>query len=86
MAISRTIDLEGCQHEISYDPPVLKEPVLFSESLRYNLDLFNQYDNMKLWEVLRQVELNDVTLDHDIFSGSHNFGQRQLICLAILIL
>ncbi|KAG5307298.1 L259 protein, partial [Acromyrmex insinuator] len=56
------------------------EPVLFSESLRYNLDSFNQYD-LKLWEMLRQVELSDVTLDHDIFSGSHNFniGQRQLI-------
>ena len=31
---------------------------------------------------------SDVTLDHDIFSGSHNFniGQRQLICLAKTIL
>ncbi|KAG5338856.1 ABCC8 protein, partial [Acromyrmex heyeri] len=33
-----------------------QESVLFSESLRYNLDPFNQY--LKLWEVLRQVELN----------------------------
>ncbi|KAG5324083.1 L259 protein, partial [Pseudoatta argentina] len=53
---------------------ILQEPVLFSESLRYNLNLFNQYDDLKLWEVLRQVELNDVTLDHDIFSGGHNFS------------
>ncbi|KAG5333547.1 L259 protein, partial [Acromyrmex charruanus] len=63
-----------------------QEPVLFSKSLRYNLDpTFNQYDDLKLWEVL-QVELNDVTLD--IFSGSHNFnvGQRQLIYLARAIL
>ncbi|KYN41540.1 hypothetical protein ALC56_04047 [Trachymyrmex septentrionalis] len=65
---------EGLEGEV-------KKPVLFSESLRYNLDPFNQYDDLKLWEVLRQVELNDVTLDHDIFSGGYNFsvGQRQII-------
>ncbi|KAG5322150.1 L259 protein, partial [Acromyrmex heyeri] len=65
----------------------ISEPVFFSESLRYNLDPFNQYDDLKLWEV-RQIELSDVTLDHDIFSGGHNFsvGQKQFICLARAIL
>ena len=64
-----------------------QEPVPFSESLCYNLDPFNQYDDLKLWKVLRQVELNDVTLDHDIFFGGHKFSvERQLICLARAIL
>ncbi|KAG5344638.1 L259 protein, partial [Acromyrmex charruanus] len=75
-------------NELSKILIIIQEPVLFSESLRYNLDPFNQYDDLKLWEVLQQVELSDVTLDHDIFSGGHNFsvGQKQFICLARAIL
>ncbi|XP_011877748.1 PREDICTED: probable multidrug resistance-associated protein lethal(2)03659 isoform X2 [Vollenhovia emeryi] len=80
-----TVSLSELRSKISIIP---QQPVLFSESLRYNLDPFSQYDDMKLWEVLRQVELNHVALDHDILYGGRNFsdGQRQLICLARTIL
>ncbi|KYQ60110.1 hypothetical protein ALC60_00844, partial [Trachymyrmex zeteki] len=61
--------------------------ILKDVNMKYHKDdspvLKNLYDDMKLWEMLRQVELNNVVLDHDIFSGCHNFsvGQRQLIYL-----
>ena len=32
-----------------------QDPVLFSGSIRYNLDPFNQYNDDKLWKALQQV-------------------------------
>ncbi|KAJ8716036.1 hypothetical protein PYW08_013321 [Mythimna loreyi] len=63
-----------------------QEPVLFSASLRYNMDPFDKYSDIQIWEALEQVELKSsiTALSSQVASGGSNFsaGQRQLLCLA----
>ncbi|XP_047362116.1 ATP-binding cassette sub-family C member 4-like isoform X4 [Vespa velutina] len=76
-----TIDLQELRSRISIIP---QEPILFAASLRYNLDPFNQYDDIHLWDVLREVEFTDIGLNDQILANGNNLsiGQKQLICLA----
>uniref|UniRef100_A0A7S1MGY5 ATP-dependent transporter ycf16 n=1 Tax=Alexandrium catenella TaxID=2925 RepID=A0A7S1MGY5_ALECA len=73
---------------------VPQDPVLFSGSLKYNLDPFGQYSDGRLWKALALTHMTDIVKGWDAKlnfqvaeEGSNlSFGQRQLICLARMVL
>ncbi|XP_032737033.1 ATP-binding cassette sub-family C member 8 isoform X5 [Lontra canadensis] len=69
---------------------ILQDPVLFSGTIRFNLDPEKKCSDSTLWEALEIAQLKQVVkalpggLDAIITEGGENFsqGQRQLFCLA----
>ncbi|XP_053975915.1 ATP-binding cassette sub-family C member 4-like [Hylaeus volcanicus] len=84
---TKEIGLHDLRKKISIIP---QEPILFSATLRDNLDPFHNFDDATLWEALEDVELKSGTssLDFTVQQGGTNFsvGQRQLLCLARAII
>ncbi|KAF5273657.1 hypothetical protein FQR65_LT04657 [Abscondita terminalis] len=84
---TKELGLHDLRSKISIIP---QEPVLFSASLRHNLDPLNKCDDAVLWKALEDVELKYSIddLNQEVKQGGSNFstGQRQLLCLARAII
>eukprot|EP00102_Acyrthosiphon_pisum_P020913 XP_016658123.1 PREDICTED: multidrug resistance-associated protein 4 isoform X2 [Acyrthosiphon pisum] len=81
------LELKDIRSKLSIIP---QEPVLFSGTMRKNLDPFDEYPDHALWNALDEVELKDFVedlpdgLNSKMSASGSNFsvGQRQLVCLA----
>ena len=83
----QSIGLHDIRSKMSIIP---QDPVLFSGTMRYNLDPFKEFSDVSLWDVLEQVQLKSAVeqleggLAGEVSEGGSNFsvGQKQLVCLA----
>ncbi|XP_045534713.1 multidrug resistance-associated protein 1 isoform X4 [Papilio machaon] len=86
-----TIGLHQLRSRITIIP---QDPVLFSGTLRMNLDPFDAYTDEDIWRSLEHAHLKTFVqglqagLRHEISEGGENLsvGQRQLVCLARALL
>ncbi|CAF1664496.1 unnamed protein product [Rotaria magnacalcarata] len=87
-----TLGLDDVRRRISIIP---QDPVLFTGTMRSNLDPFGIYSDLEIWNALEQVQLKTLVADimsnglHSLVSESGSnlsVGQKQLVCLARAIL
>ncbi|XP_064158420.1 multidrug resistance-associated protein 5 isoform X2 [Anguilla rostrata] len=85
------IGLADLRSKLSIIP---QEPVLFSGTVRSNLDPFNQYAEELIWDVLERTHMKEcvsqlpLKLESEVVENGENFsvGERQLLCVARALL
>ncbi|XP_022081543.1 ATP-binding cassette sub-family C member 9-like [Acanthaster planci] len=83
----KSVPLQTLRSRVSIIP---QDPVLFTGTIRGNLDPLHEKTDSQLWESLEIAQLKDVVAELDggldalVTEGGENFsvGQRQLFCLA----
>ncbi|XP_006926069.1 canalicular multispecific organic anion transporter 1 [Pteropus alecto] len=86
-----SIGLHDLREKLTIIP---QDPILFSGSLRMNLDPFNNYSDEEIWKALELAHLKSFVanlqlgLSHEVTEAGDNLsiGQRQLLCLARALL
>ncbi|NXI19483.1 MRP1 protein, partial [Irena cyanogastra] len=82
-------------HDLRFKITIIpQDPILFSGSLRMNLDPFDQHSDEDIWRSLELAHLKNFVsslpdkLNHECAEGGENLsvGQRQLMCLARALL
>eukprot|EP00286_Rhodomonas_abbreviata_P022543 CAMPEP_0181302728 /NCGR_PEP_ID=MMETSP1101-20121128/8158_1 /TAXON_ID=46948 /ORGANISM="Rhodomonas abbreviata, Strain Caron Lab Isolate" /LENGTH=1569 /DNA_ID=CAMNT_0023408211 /DNA_START=111 /DNA_END=4820 /DNA_ORIENTATION=- len=85
------LELEVLRKQLSIIP---QDPILFSGTIRSNLDPFLEKDDAAIWDALECVHMKELVagyrsgLEHKVAQGGSNLsiGQRQLFCLARALL